>query len=316
MRICLMIEGQEDVSWDEWRALAAACEEHGIEALFRSDHYLSVEGRGERGSLDAWTTLAALAAVTSRVRLGTLVSPATFRHPAVLAKSAVTVDQVSGGRVEVGIGTGWLEAEHAAYGFPFPPMGERMEMLEEQVEHVMRQWEDGPFSLEGRHYRASELDALPKPVQRPHPPLIVGGRGGPRSTALAARWASEYNTPFATAEVGRERRRALDRACERQGREADTLELSLMTGCLIGADRDDLLARAGRLAHRGGEDTDPQAFLSGLSDAWVAGTVEEAAGRLRELGDAGVERVMLQHLLHDDLDAVALMGRELAPAVA
>ena len=141
MRICLMIEGQESVTWDEWVALAGACEESPIEALFRSDHYLSVVGQTDRGSLDAWATLAALAAVTSTLRLGTLVSPVTFRHPSVLAKNVVTADHISGGgRIELGMGTGWLEAEHDTYGFPFPPTGERFGMLEEQIEIVRREW--------------------------------------------------------------------------------------------------------------------------------------------------------------------------------
>jgi alkanesulfonate monooxygenase SsuD/methylene tetrahydromethanopterin reductase-like flavin-dependent oxidoreductase (luciferase family) len=186
-----MIEGQEDVTWEDWRALARACEDHGVESLFRSDHYLSVEGRGERGSLDAWATIAALAAVTSTVRLGTLVSPATFRHPSQLAKVVTTADHVSGGRVELGMGTGWLETEHKAYGFPFPPLGERMSILEEQLQMMTGQWADGPFSFEGRHYSVRELDVLPKPVQRPRPNVILGGSGGPRSLALAARFADE-----------------------------------------------------------------------------------------------------------------------------
>src|SRR3954468_17263436 len=153
MRVCLMFEGQEDVTWAQWRALALACDENGFEGLFRSDHYLSVEGRTERGSLDAWTTLGALAAVTSRIRLGTLVSPATFRHPSVLAKSAVTVDHVSGGRVELGIGAGWNEAEHRAYGFPFAPsIRTRVDVMAEQLEIVARSFDDGPFSFEGEHY--------------------------------------------------------------------------------------------------------------------------------------------------------------------
>ncbi len=189
-----MIEGQEDVTWEDWLALARACEEHGVESLFRSDHYLSAAGRGERGSLDAWATIAALAAVTSTVRLGTLVSPATFRHPSELAKVVATADHVSGGRVELGIGTGWMEAEHAAYGFSFPPLRERMAVLEEQLELIAGEWADGPFSLQGSHYAVRDLDALPKPVQRPRPNLIVGGSGGPRSLALAARLADEYNT--------------------------------------------------------------------------------------------------------------------------
>src|SRR3954468_24607403 len=167
-----MIEGQEDVTWDDWVALAQACERHGIEALFRSDHYLSVADDRERGSLDAWVTLGALAAITSRLRLGTLVLPATFRHPSVLAKSAVTVDHISGGRVEVGLGTGWWEAEHTTYGFPFPPMGERMGALAEQLEIVHGHWADGSFEFAGEHYRLEGLEARAETVQRAPAPAI------------------------------------------------------------------------------------------------------------------------------------------------
>jgi alkanesulfonate monooxygenase SsuD/methylene tetrahydromethanopterin reductase-like flavin-dependent oxidoreductase (luciferase family) len=158
-----MVEGQEGATWDEWLALARACEDAGLEALFRSDHYLSVQDHPERGSLDAWATLAALAHATERIRLGTLVSPATFRHPSVLAKMVVTADHISRGRVELGIGAGWHEPEHRAYGFPFPPDATRLEMLEEQLQIVRRSWEPGPFDFEGRHYRVRGLDALPKP---------------------------------------------------------------------------------------------------------------------------------------------------------
>ena len=150
MEICLMIEGQEDVTWEDWLALAAACEEHGVGTMFRSDHYLSVDDRRERGSLDAWGTIAALGAVTEKLRLGTMVSPATFRHPAVLAKLAVTADHVSGGRVEVGIGAGWWEREHELYGFELPPIGPRMEALEEQMQIVRGHWGEGPLQLRRR----------------------------------------------------------------------------------------------------------------------------------------------------------------------
>src|SRR5215208_6185300 len=195
MDLCLMIEGQEDVLWPQWVDLAHACEEHRIPALFRSDHYMNLDGsHPEYAALDAWTTIAGLAAVTSTVRLGTLVSPATFRHPSVLAKSAVTADHISGGRVELGMGAGWNAAEHRRYGFPFPPTRERMDIFAEQLEIVHRQWKGGPFSFEGEHYRLVDSDPRPKPVQSPHPPLIVGGSGGRRSVALAARWADEYNT--------------------------------------------------------------------------------------------------------------------------
>jgi F420-dependent oxidoreductase-like protein len=311
VRVALMIEGQEDVTWDDWRALAAACEEHGIEALFRSDHYLSVEGRSERGSLDAWATLAALAATTTTLRLGTLVSPATFRHPSELAKVATTVDHVSEGRVEVGLGTGWNEAEHATYGFPFPALGERMALLGEQLELVTRQWAGGPFSLDGRHYRVRDLDALPKPVQRPRPNLIVGGQGGPRSLALAVRFADEYNTVLKTPERCAAIRRDLDDLCAREGR--DRLPLSLMTGCLLGEDRAELLDRAGRLAEWRDRGEGAQSLLDSLAESWIVGTLEEARQRLDELAGAGVERVMLQHLLHRDVGAVEQMGRLASP---
>src|SRR5687768_2130051 len=169
-----MVEGQEGVTWDDWVTLARATEELGFEGLFRSDHYGPVVGEEELGSLDALTTLAGIAAITSRIRLGTLVSPATFRHPSVLAKSAVTVDHISGGRVEIGIGAGWNEAEHARYGFPFPHMGERMDVFAEQLEIVHRQLSPEPFSFDGEHYKLTEADRRPKGVQRPHPPIVVG----------------------------------------------------------------------------------------------------------------------------------------------
>src|SRR4051794_3793643 len=258
-----MIEGQEDVTWDQWVALARACEESGVETLFRSDHYLSVEGAHGRASLDAWATLNALAAITSRLRLGTLVSPATFRHPSVLAKMVVTADHVSGGRVELGLGAGWLEAEHRAYGFPFAATRTRMDVLAEQLEIVHRSWKPGPFRFHGEHYAIEDLDALPKPIQQPHPPLLIGGSGGPRSLKLAAQFADEYNTPFASVERCRELRAKLGAACEAAGREP--IPLSLMT----------------RYDGR-----------------------EKAAELIGQLEDAGVERVMLQHLDHGDVRAV------------
>ena len=214
MRLELMIEGQEDVTWPQWVALAQACERHAVRTLFRSDHYLSVDGHEERGSLETWATLAGLAAVTSRLRLGVLVSPATFRHPSVLAKNATAVDHISNGRVELGIGAGWNEREHEAYGFGFPALGVRMEMLEEQLAVVRGAWADGPFSLEGRHYRLSALDARPKPVQRPNPPLIIGGAARPRTARLAAQYADEYNTVYATPAECAERRAVCEQAWE------------------------------------------------------------------------------------------------------
>lgn len=312
VQLCLMIEGQEGVTWPEWVALARACERHGIPALFRSDHYLNLDGQyPERGALDAWGTLCALAAVTSTLRLGTMVSPATFRHPSELAKLVVTADHVSGGRVELGLGAGWHEREHEAHGFPFAGTRTRMDVLEEQLQVVLGNWSAGePFSFAGEHYRLRDLDARPKPVQKPRPPLIMGGSAGPRSVALAARYADEYNTPFPTLVDVHERRDAVLRACEQAGREP--LPFSIMTGVVVGADERELRERAARLTQRTGLPD----VVADPPTGWIVGTVEQAIGQLAELGEAGVHRVMCQHLLHDDLDAVALIGELLAPAVA
>lgn len=306
MRVDILIEGQEDVSWPEWLALAEACERSGISTLFRSDHYLSVVGRRERGSLDAWGTVSALAATTSTVRLGTLISPVTFRYPSVLAKAAVTADHVSGGgRIELGIGAGWLEDEHARYGFPFPPTGDRLEMLEEQIEIVRRQWTETGLEFRGRHYTLEGLDALPKPLRPPN--LIVGGRARRRSVALAVRWADEYNLVMMDADEARERRAAIARACERAGR--DPLTVSLMTGSVVGADDADLADRARRLAELRGEDaSDTGAYLAGLPEHWIVGTADQARERLAELERVGVERVMLQYLTHRDLDGIEVLA--------
>jgi F420-dependent oxidoreductase-like protein len=313
MDLCLMIEGQEGVSWPRWLALAGACEEHGVPALFRSDHYLNLDGQHpERESMDAWGTLCALAAVTSSLRLGTLVSPATFRHPSVLAKLVASADEISRGRIELGLGAGWHEREHEAYGFEFRPTKARMDVLEEQLQIVLGAWGPGPFSFEGRHYRLLDLDAQPKPAQQPHPPLIMGGNAGPRSAALAARFADEYNTVFPSVEDVRERRQRVDDACERAGREP--IPFSVMTGFLVGRDREELGGRAKRLAER--INAEAGALLAEPPRAWIFGTLDEATDQLQALKDAGVSRVMCQHLLHDDLDAVALIGSELAPRVA
>ncbi len=316
MRISLMIEGQEDVSWEQWLALAGACEQHGLEGLFRSDHYLSVMGRRERGSLDAWATLAGLAARTSRIRLGTMVSPVTFRHPSVLSKMVVTVDHISGGRVELGLGAGWHQDEHAAYGFDLPPIGERISLLAEQLEVISRLWSERDVDFSGRHYRLEGVDALPKPLQRPRPNLIVGGSVAPRTAALAARWADEYNTTFvASLDDCRQRRRLLEAAWAAAGRSPDTVRFSLMIGCVIGRDRADLLERVARMMERTGRAGRPEEFVANAPGLRVLGTTEQAIEQLRELEAVGVQRVMLQHLVHDDLDMVELIGKELVPAL-
>jgi alkanesulfonate monooxygenase SsuD/methylene tetrahydromethanopterin reductase-like flavin-dependent oxidoreductase (luciferase family) len=297
-----MIEGQEDVTWGQWLALARACEESGLEGLFRSDHYRSIVRGDPAGSLDAWTTLTALGAVTERIRLGSLVSPVTFRPASVLAKSVVTADHVSRGRVELGIGAGWFEAEHEAYGFPFLNARERVTLLREQTETIVRQWtEDGAV--------------WPKPVQQPRPPLIVGGSAKRGTVEPAVRWADEYNTTAATADDCRDRRRVLDEACRAAGRDPSSLRLSLMIGCVVGADEAELRDRAARFLELARRDVSVDEFLRGPNPKSIVGTVEQVVEQLRERERAGVERVFLQHLDHEDVEAVRLLGREVAPAV-
>jgi F420-dependent oxidoreductase-like protein len=289
MRVCLMIEGQEGVTWDQWRALAATAEEAGFEALFRSDHYESLDGTANEGSLDAWATINALAALTTTIRLGTLVSPATFRHPSNLARNVVTADHVSQGRVELGLGAGWHEGEHRSHGFPFDTVKDRFDRLAEQLEIVHRSWGDEPFDFAGRFYRLEQADPQPKPVQRPHPPVIAGGSAKPRGAALAARWADEYNTVYATADECRERRERIAEACAAEGR--DPLRFSVMTSFAFDADPAD---------HH---------------PAWLVGGSDDIVEQIKALEQAGVERVMLQHLQHHDLEIVERIGREIIPAV-
>jgi alkanesulfonate monooxygenase SsuD/methylene tetrahydromethanopterin reductase-like flavin-dependent oxidoreductase (luciferase family) len=290
MRLALMVEGQEGVTWADWLALAEACEEHGVEALFRSDHYLSGVD-GTRPALDAWAVISALAASTDRIELGTLVSPVTFRRAAVLANASQTAHEISGGRVSLGMGTGWMEAEHEAFGFPFPPMEERLALLREQITAVRGFWGEGD-----------------------RPRLVVGGSGLSGTIDPAASWADEYNTIMAPPDECARRREKLARACEREGR--DPIPLSLMTACAIGRDEAEAHERIARRLARAGQQVEAAHYKASRGDAAVLGTLEEAAAQLRRYEQAGVERVMLQHLDHTDLEMVELIGRELAPAVA
>jgi alkanesulfonate monooxygenase SsuD/methylene tetrahydromethanopterin reductase-like flavin-dependent oxidoreductase (luciferase family) len=283
-----MVEGQEGVTWEQWLALAQATEAAGLGGLFRSDHYRSIVRGEPAGALDAWATLAALAARTERIRLGTMVSPVTFRAASVLAKNVVTVDHVSGGRVELGIGAGWYEAEHVTYGFPFGTARDRLDELERQLAEIIRQWTEAD-------------DVRPAPLQQPRPPIIVGGRAKPRTVAAAVRFADEYNTVFPSLDEARGRARIVADAAREAGREP--LRFSMMAGCVVGRDRveaDERLA-AWRDITRG-------------EDPPLSGTLDDVVAHLRDYEAAGVERAMLQHLHHEDVEMVALLG-EVAAAL-
>ena len=314
MRVCLMIEVQEGVTWDDWVRIARLTERHGFEALFRSDHYTAIIRR-DADALDAWATLAGLAAITVRIRLGTLVSPATFRHPSVLARMAATVDHISRGRVDVGMGSGWYEREHVAHGFPFLDGRQRFELFAEQVEIVVRTWTEERFDHAGPAYELRGQRALPRPVQQPHPPLVLGGTVKPRFAALAARYATEVNTLGAPIDELRERRRELDRACAAVGRDPATLGFSVMMACFVGESHADVIARIARFLSLRDEDTDPEAMLAERRDRWLAGTVDEVVERVGELRELGVTRVFLQHVNHSDDEMVAVIGERLLPSL-
>jgi len=304
-----MIEGQEGVTWDDWVALASACEEHGVEALFRSDHYVS--GFDEnRPVLDAWATISGLAARTTNLELGTLVSPATFRHPAVLARSAATADEIAGGRITLGMGAGWMEREHDAYGFEFGTTRERVARLGEQIEIVHGLLHEERVDFEGTYYKLEDAPGL----DRPKLPILVGGSAKPGTASPAGRFADEYNALFGTLDETRQRKQLLDEACERGGRDPSTLLYSLMAPCVIGRNEQEVSESAQRIGARFGRS--PEDVLGRYREHGPVGTIEQAVERLKQIEEIGYERVMLQHLAHDDLDTVALIGRELAPVVA
>jgi alkanesulfonate monooxygenase SsuD/methylene tetrahydromethanopterin reductase-like flavin-dependent oxidoreductase (luciferase family) len=304
-----MIEGQEGVTWDDWVALASACEEHGVEALFRSDHYISWFDESRR-VLDAWATLAGLAARTTKLELGTLVSPATFRHPSVLARNAATVDEISSARLTVGLGAGWQRLEHEAYGFEFGTARERVARFREQLEIVHGLLRHERSSFDGAYYKLVDAPGL----ARPDVNILVGGSAKPGTAGPAARFADEYNTLFDSFEELRQRQRSLDEACAGAGRDPATLRRSLMAPVVLGRDERELRDSARRIALI--YDRDPKDVLEGEGDHAPIGTLEQVVERLKRLEELGYERVMLQHLAHQDLDTVALIGRELAPAVA
>ncbi|WP_113702217.1 LLM class F420-dependent oxidoreductase [Nonomuraea lactucae] len=304
MKLRIFTEPQQGATYDDLLAVAQATERLGFDAFFRSDHYQRI-GAGDPGPgpTDAWITLAGLARETSRIRLGTLVTPATFRLPGPLAISVAQVDQMSGGRVELGLGTGWFDAEHSAYGIPFPPLDERFGRFEEQLEIIRGLWTaEGPYSFEGRHYRLADSPALPKPVQRPHPPIIIGGFGAKRTPRLAAAYADEYNAPFRTLTDTGAAFDQVRRATEAAGR---TLVLSATQTVCVGRDQAEIDRRAAAI----GSD------LGALRESGLAGTPAEVVEKIGQLAGLGAERVYLQVMDLADLDHLELIAAEVLPQV-
>jgi F420-dependent oxidoreductase-like protein len=313
MRFALMAEPQQGLSYDEILALARSAETAGLEAFFRSDHYGSFAGPPDGPTTDAWATLAGLARDTSTIRIGSLVSPITYRIPGSFAKVVATVDEMSGGRVEVGMGAGWNKEEHRAMGIPFPSLGERYDRLEESLAIVHGLWtEPDGWSYEGRHWQVQGARLRPRPTfsGRPHPHLILGGDGGPRLARLVASWADEFNRQSATPDRLREAYGRIAAACAAAGRDPDTVVRSAMVGALVAETEQDLRDRVrDQIAFMDDGNLDAEAWLAERTGRWIIGTPDAARERINELGAAGAQRIMLQDFLPHDLDMVALLGR-------
>jgi alkanesulfonate monooxygenase SsuD/methylene tetrahydromethanopterin reductase-like flavin-dependent oxidoreductase (luciferase family) len=312
LKIGMLVDVEYDLDPSTWLALARACDRAGFDALLTSDHYLPVDREQHYGSLDPWALCAAAAVCTDRIALGTLVSPVTFRHPVLLSKAVLTVDRISTGRAQLGLGIGWNDAEHRACGLAFPTAAVRYEMLAEQLELLTLFWGPTPtVEHAGRHYSVAGYRALPKPVRRPR--VIVGKRGLPRSVAIATRWADEYNAVFLPAGDCARLRRSLDEACVRAGR-TRPLDLSVTVDVVVGETDAELRHRASRVAARYPR-LDPDAILGGGLWPFLVGTPGQLVHRLREYAAAGVSRVVLKHGCPDDLESIALLGERVIPAV-
>jgi F420-dependent oxidoreductase-like protein len=305
----VFVEPQQGATYGDQFAVARAAEELGYSAFFRSDHYVAMSGDGLPGPTDSWVTLGGIARETSTIRLGTMVTSATFRFPGPLAISVAQVDEMSGGRVELGLGAGWFEAEHQAYAIPFPPLGERFDRLSEQLDILTGLWTTPTgetFDYQGEHYTVVDSPALPKPVQAPHPPIVIGGGGPKRTPALTAKFATEFNIPFAPLDVLKTQYERVAAAVADAGRAADSLTYSAAFVLCAGRDDADVARRAEAI----GRDTDE---LRGNSP--LAGTPAEIVDQLAPFVEAGVQRVYLQLLDMHDLDHLAFFASEVIPAL-
>ena len=325
MRYVLMTEPQQGMSYADQLAAAKRAEANGFDAYFRADHFASFPGPAGQPSTDAWTIVAGLARETERIGLGVLVSPVTFRHPGAFAKVVTTVDEMSGGRIEVGVGAGWNVIEHEQLGLAFPPIRERADLMEDQLAILHGLWgePDGwsydgitGVRLEGALFRPRPVDVPGRPrtaIGGARPRIIVGGQGSPRSYRLAARYADEFNLSSSSPDKARDVNQALDEACRAIDREPATLARSTMAGVLVGRDRGEVEARERALFEMFGPDefADAEAWLDERRNRWVYGTPDQARAQLEQFAAAGLERIMLQDFLPWDLDMIDVLGEEL-----
>lgn len=312
MRIGIMIEGQEGLTWDRWFRIADDVESLGLEGLWRSDHFFSLMGQPMRPALECWSSLTALATRSERMPFGPLVSPMTFRHPALLARMAAAVDELSKGRLILGVGAGWNDGEHEAFGIRLPPLRERFDRLEEGIAVIRALWKGGPVDFDGRYYQLRGATAYPKPLQDQGPPLLVGGDGEVRLLRIVAQHADEWNSHAPGPEAYRAKRARLEEHCRAVGRDVDVIKRSWMGGIVIGRDARDLEDRARWV----------QSFLVAFKDVpvssilgelrrrhWLVGTPEQIEPQLDAWSAAGVQRVMLQWYDLDDSDRLSLLAQ-------
>jgi alkanesulfonate monooxygenase len=322
VRFALMIEAQQGLSYADQLALARRAEAAGFEAFFRSDHYASFPGGAGRPTTDAWAVLAGLARETERIGLGALVSPVTFRHAGAFAKVVTTVDEMSGGRIEVGVGAGWNEDDHLPLGLAFPPIETRADLLEDELALLHGLWtEPDGWSYEGRQVTLAGATFHPKPVDVPgrprttsgavRPRIILGGPGRPRSMRLAARWADEYNVTSTDPDGLAAKFEQLAAACRAAGRDPGTITRSAMIPVLLGATPAEVEARRDALFAELAVSGDRTEWLERRRPRWIFGTPDEARATVGRLATAGAERIFLQDFLPHDLEMVDLLGREL-----
>jgi F420-dependent oxidoreductase-like protein len=318
MQVGVMLEGQDGLTWDLWRRIMARVEELGFESLWCSDHFMSIVD-SNRDVLETWVALTLTAAETTRLRFGSLVCPMTFRHPSLLAQMAAAVDTLSGGRLVLGVGAGWNAQEHRAFGIPFPPLKERMSMLEEGIEVIVRLLGDGPAHFAGRYYQLDGANPYPKPTQRPRIPLLIGTTGEGRMLRIVARYADEWDVPGITSPTAyRARRERLAAYCRALNRDPGEIRHCVSTAYLIGRNAEELRQRGIAMqqlipdlaAH------DPGAVPDILqAEGWLVGTPDQIIVQLRALADEGVERVMFQHNDQTDFAALELLAHDVMPVV-
>jgi alkanesulfonate monooxygenase SsuD/methylene tetrahydromethanopterin reductase-like flavin-dependent oxidoreductase (luciferase family) len=328
VRFALMIEPQQGLTYAEQLAIAQRAEAAGFEALFRRDHYASFPGASDQVTTDAWAVIAGLARETKTIRLGALVSPVTFRHPGNFAKVVTTVDHMSGGRIEVGVGAGWNDDDHLPLGLPYPEMDARADLLEDQLELLHGLWtEPNGWSYDGHQITVRNASLAPRPVDVPgrprgrdgrtagglvRPRIITGGQGTPRGFRIAVRWADEFNLTSSSARVAKAKMAELDAACRAAGRDPSTLTRSAMVGVLVGANEAEVMRRAADMRAEFGIDSgDVDDWLEQRRGRSIVGTPDEARATIRDYAAAGIERIMLQDMIPRDPTFIELMGEEL-----